>query len=60
MPKTSSTRCSSRSRRGVARLPGGQGAPSTADELAKLAALRDRGVLTEAEFVAQKQKLLDS
>jgi len=37
---------------------GRQGAPSTADELAKLAALRDRGVLTEAEFEGQKQKLL--
>lgn len=29
-----------------------------ADELAKLAALRDQGVLTEAEFSAQKAKLL--
>ena len=29
----------------------------TADELAKLADLRDRGVITEAEFVAQKSKL---
>lgn len=29
-----------------------------ADELTKLAALRDQGVLTEAEFSAQKAKLL--
>lgn len=32
---------------------------STAEELTKLAALRDSGVLTEAEFAAQKAKLLD-
>jgi hypothetical protein len=31
---------------------------SVADELAKLAALRKQGVLTEAEFLAQKAKLL--
>lgn len=31
---------------------------SMADELAKLAQLRDSGVLTEAEFAAQKAKLL--
>jgi Short C-terminal domain/Phospholipase_D-nuclease N-terminal len=31
---------------------------STADELHKLAALRDNGVLTEEEFAAQKAKLL--
>jgi hypothetical protein len=31
---------------------------SVADELAKLAALRDSGVLTEDEFEAQKAKLL--
>ena len=31
---------------------------SSADELQKLAALRDSGVLTEAEFAAQKAKLL--
>jgi hypothetical protein len=30
-----------------------------ADTLAKLAALRDGGALTEAEFEAQKKKLLD-
>jgi hypothetical protein len=32
--------------------------PDVADELEKLAALRDRGILTEAEFAAQKAKLL--
>jgi membrane protein implicated in regulation of membrane protease activity len=32
--------------------------PSTADQLAKLADLRDRGVITPAEFEAQKAKLL--
>jgi hypothetical protein len=31
-----------------------------ADQLTKLAALRDSGVLTEAEFEGQKQKLLGS
>ena len=31
---------------------------SVADELAKLAALRDRGIITQAEFDAQKAKLL--
>jgi Short C-terminal domain/Domain of unknown function (DUF4429) len=31
---------------------------STADEIAKLAALRDRGVLTDEEFQQQKRKLL--
>jgi hypothetical protein len=30
----------------------------TAEELTKLASLRDRGVLTEAEFAAQKAKIL--
>jgi hypothetical protein len=33
------------------------GGPSTADELKKLADLRASGVLTEAEFEAQKAKL---
>lgn len=33
-------------------------APSVADELEKLAALRDKGVLTEEEFQAQKRGLL--
>jgi len=34
-------------------------AMSAADELEKLAALRDRGVLTELEFETQKRKILD-
>ncbi len=34
------------------------GPSGSADELAKLAGLRDSGVLTEAEFAAQKTKLL--
>jgi hypothetical protein len=34
------------------------GTGGTADELAKLAALRDSGALTDAEFEAQKAKLL--
>jgi len=34
------------------------GAPSTADQLAKLADLRDRGVITPAEFESQKAKIL--
>ena len=34
------------------------GGAGGADELAKLAALRDQGVLTEEEFSAQKAKLL--
>jgi hypothetical protein len=33
---------------------------STADELAKLASLRDRGLLTSDEFDAQKAALLGS
>lgn len=32
---------------------------SAADELAKLAALRDQGILTDEEFVKQKTKLLE-
>lgn len=32
--------------------------PDVADQLSKLADLRDRGVLTDAEFQAQKQKVL--
>jgi hypothetical protein len=31
---------------------------STADELTKLAGLRDSGVITDAEFAAQKARLL--
>jgi Short C-terminal domain len=34
------------------------GGSSTADELTKLAALRDQGVLTPEEFAAQKARLL--
>ena len=34
------------------------GTASQADELTKLAALRDNGTLTDAEFTAQKAKLL--
>jgi ribosomal protein L7/L12 len=38
---------------------GGSAAPSTvADELGKFASLRDRGVISEAEFQAQKSELL--
>ncbi len=33
-------------------------APSAADELDKLAALKDRGVLTQAEFDAKKRQIL--
>jgi ABC-type multidrug transport system fused ATPase/permease subunit len=33
-------------------------APNSADELAKLADLKEKGVLTDAEFEAQKAKLL--
>jgi membrane protein YdbS with pleckstrin-like domain len=36
----------------------GSGAYSVAEELGRLAALRDSGVLTEDEFAAQKTKLL--
>jgi Short C-terminal domain len=35
-------------------------APDVADELTKLADLRDRGALSDAEFEAQKAKLLES
>ena len=45
-----------RGRREAAAEPAGTG--SVADEVAKLAALRDSGVLTEAEFAAQKARLL--
>jgi hypothetical protein len=34
------------------------GSHSTADELEKLASLRERGVLSDAEFTAQKARLL--
>jgi hypothetical protein len=35
------------------------GTDSTADELAKLADLKEKGVLTEEEFAAQKRALLE-
>jgi hypothetical protein len=34
------------------------GSPSVADEIAKLAALRDQGALTDDEFVTMKTKLM--
>ncbi|MGB9112691.1 MAG: SHOCT domain-containing protein [Acidimicrobiales bacterium] len=37
-----------------------QAAPSVADELAKLAQLKQQGVLTDEEFAAQKAKLLSA
>ena len=37
---------------------GGSGTPSAADQLAKLAELRVSGALTDAEFQAQKAKIL--
>jgi uncharacterized membrane protein YdbT with pleckstrin-like domain len=43
-------------RKGLGR-PGG---PSLADELAKLAELRDKGILTDEEFQSRKRKLLES
>jgi len=46
----------SEARKGLGR-PGG---PSIADELAKLADLRDKGVLTEEEFQSRKRKLLET
>jgi uncharacterized membrane protein YdbT with pleckstrin-like domain len=44
------------SRKGIGRA----GGPSLADELAKLADLRDKGVLTDDEFQARKRKLLET
>jgi hypothetical protein len=38
--------------------PAGESLSSVADELTKLASLRDQGILTEEEFSAQKAKLL--
>ena len=46
------------SRRPEAPEAAASGTASVADELQKLAALRDSGVLTEQEFQAQKQRLL--
>jgi Short C-terminal domain/Domain of unknown function (DUF4429) len=37
----------------------GQLMPSSADEIAKYAALRDRGIITEDEFQKKKRSLLD-
>jgi len=42
----------------VRQTAGTPSAVASADELTKLAALRDQGVLTDAEFAAQKAKLL--
>jgi Short C-terminal domain len=42
----------------TAQAQGAAAAPDVADQLTKLADLRDRGALTEAEFEAQKAKLL--
>jgi hypothetical protein len=42
-----------------ATAPSTSPAPDLADELTKLADLRDRGALTDAEFEAQKAKLLE-
>lgn len=48
-----------RAARGAARTTASAAAPaSVADELEKLAALKDRGVLTDTEFAAQKRSLL--
>lgn len=52
-----------RERMALSHSPSGQSGPrpagaSVADELAKLAGLRDSGVLSEEEFNAQKAKLL--
>ena len=41
-------------------LEGPHHRPSRADELAKLARLRDEGVLTSEEFAAEKRKLLEA
>ena len=44
----------------AARLRGGPtSSVDVADQIGKLAALRDQGILTDAEFTAQKRKLLD-
>lgn len=39
-------------------VPAQPGPSSVADELAKLANLRDKGIITDAEFAAQKARLL--
>jgi hypothetical protein len=38
--------------------PAGNGAPDPIEQLKELAALKDQGVLTEAEFAAQKARIL--
>lgn len=43
---------------GRATSPGTAPTVDTADELTKLASLRDRGILTEVEFEQQKQQIL--
>ncbi|MBK7652420.1 MAG: SHOCT domain-containing protein [Flammeovirgaceae bacterium] len=42
----------------VVNVPGQQGLTNISDQLHKLADLRDKGILTESEFNAQKAKLL--
>ena len=42
----------------IRQTAGGGGGGGTADELSKLAGLRDQGVITEEEFAAQKAKIL--
>jgi hypothetical protein len=44
--------------RGVPIAPAQPGMSSVADELEKLAGLRDKGIITDAEFATQKAKLL--
>ena len=44
---------------GAARQPAAAGPPSVPDQLNQLADLRDRGVITAAEFEAKKAQLLD-
>ncbi|MCB1029689.1 MAG: SHOCT domain-containing protein [Acidimicrobiales bacterium] len=39
-------------------IQGAAGTTSVADEITRLAQLKDQGLLTEAEFTAQKAKLL--
>ena len=42
----------------IREVAGSGGGGSHADELAKLAELKDKGVLTDAEFAAQKAKII--
>jgi hypothetical protein len=44
----------------VKQAAGASGGASTADQLAKLADLKSQGVITDAEFEAQKAKVLNS